>query len=99
MKELISIHTLNRKVWAILLGLFPILIVYTVFSIYPIMNSFYYSFMDWNGLGEMTYTGLDNFKEIKDDRIFWKGAYNNLLVLVASVFGQIPIALFVVLYY
>jgi raffinose/stachyose/melibiose transport system permease protein len=53
--------------------------------------------MDWDGLGQMRYIGLENFKEIMYDRIFWKGAYNNLLVLLASVFGQIPIALLIAL--
>ncbi len=80
-----------------MLGMLPALLIYSLFSIFPIFNSFYYSFMDWDGLGKMTFIGLDNFKEILTDRIFWKGAYNNLLILLASVFGQVPIALFVAL--
>ncbi len=97
LKGLGFIHTLNRKVWAIALGLSPVLIIYTVFSVLPIFNSFYYSFMDWNGLGKMHFIGFGNFKEIIADRIFWKGAQNNLYVLIASVFGQVPIALFIAL--
>jgi len=63
----------------------------------PIVNSFYYSLMSWDGLGEMKFIGLANFGEVLSDRIFWKGAYNNILVLLASVFGQVPIALAIAL--
>lgn len=90
-------HTLNQKKWAILFGMLPALLIYSVFSVLPIFNSFYYSFMDWDGLGAMSYIGLDNFREILAEPIFWQSAYNNLLVLLASVFGQVPIALFVAL--
>jgi raffinose/stachyose/melibiose transport system permease protein len=49
--------------------------------------------MDWNGFGPMEFVGLQNFIDIAKDPIFWKSVKNNIFVVIASVFGQIPIAL------
>ncbi|TDQ42944.1 carbohydrate ABC transporter permease [Aureibacillus halotolerans] len=90
-------HILSRNKGAILLGLAPALILYVVFAILPIVISFYYSLMDWDGLSEMEFIGLANFTEALNDDVFWQALVNNLYVVGASVFGQIPIALFVAL--
>lgn len=86
-------HILQRNKLAILIGLVPALLIYLIFSIIPILISIYYSFMDWNGFGSMKFVGLQNFIDIAKDPIFWKSVKNNLFVVIASVFGQIPIAL------
>ncbi len=41
----------------------------------------------------MEYVGLANFRAILNDSVFWLSVRNNLIVVAASVFGQIPIAL------
>ncbi|MBB5325741.1 raffinose/stachyose/melibiose transport system permease protein [Anoxybacillus tepidamans] len=87
-------HLLSQKKWPILIGLAPAIIVYFLFAIIPIVISFYYSLMDWDGFTKMTFVGLANFKEVFNDPIFWQSLKNNLYVLAASVFGQVPIALF-----
>jgi raffinose/stachyose/melibiose transport system permease protein len=38
---------------------------------------------------------MNNFKEIMLDKVFWKSFKNNMMVVVASVFGQIPIGLII----
>jgi len=86
-------HILQRNKLAILIGLVPALLIYLIFSIIPILISIYYSFMDWNGFGAMKFVGLQNFIDIAKDPVFWKSLKNNLFVVAASVFGQIPIAL------
>src|SRR5690625_6687892 len=85
----------GKSKWVIVLGIFPALLIYIVFGIVPIIQSFYYSVMEWDGLTEMTFIGLDNFKKIFKDPIFWNSAKNNIYVVAASVLGQIPIALFI----
>ncbi len=84
---------LLKKPWIIAVGVIPALIIYLIFSIVPIFISFYYSFMSWNGFSEMQFIGLGNFKEVFQDSVFWLSVRNNILVVLASVFGQIPIAL------
>lgn len=85
----------GKSKWIIVFGLFPALLIYVIFGIVPIIQSFYYSVMDWDGMTEMTFIGLDNFKKIFSDPIFWNSAKNNIYVVMASVLGQIPIALFI----
>ncbi|WP_078552568.1 carbohydrate ABC transporter permease [Bacillus alkalicellulosilyticus] len=84
---------LLKNPWKIGLGILPALIIYSVFSIVPIFISFYYSFMSWNGFSPMEFVGIRNYVAILQDNIFWLSVRNNVLVVVASVFGQLPIAL------
>lgn len=83
----------NKKY--IIIGLLPALLFYTVFVIYPIVRSFFYGFYDWNGLRQPVYIGLKNFKDILTDQVFWLSFKNNIFVVVASVFGQIPLGLII----
>jgi len=39
----------------------PALVMYTIFVLYPLALSVYYSFHRWNGIGSMTFVGLDNY--------------------------------------
>ena len=90
-------HLVKRRKIAIILGILPALLVYVVFAIYPIIQSFYYSLMDWDGFSEMTFVGMDNFSKLFQDPLFWNSVKNNLFVVIASVLGQVPIALFIAL--
>ncbi|TDQ37734.1 carbohydrate ABC transporter permease [Aureibacillus halotolerans] len=90
-------HNSMKRSWFIVLGLLPALLVYTVFAILPILQSFYYSLMEWDGFSDMVFVGLDNFKELFQDELFWNSMKNNVLVVLASVLGQVPIALFIAL--
>lgn len=81
----------NKKY--IVLGLLPALLIYTVFIIYPILNSFYYGFFDWNGLGTPIFTGFKNIQNVLQAPVFWNAFKNNIMVVLASIFGQIPIGL------
>ncbi|MGG3941848.1 sugar ABC transporter permease [Peribacillus psychrosaccharolyticus] len=90
-------HLAKKSKFAIIIGLLPALLLYTIFAIVPILQSFYYSLMEWNGFSEMKFVGLSNFKTLFQDPLFWKSAKNNLFVVIASVLGQIPIALIIAL--
>jgi raffinose/stachyose/melibiose transport system permease protein len=79
----------------IIIGLLPALLFYVVFVIYPIGRSFYYGFFDWNGLSTPQFIGLANFKEILTDPVFFQSLKNTLYIVVASVFGQLPIGLII----
>jgi raffinose/stachyose/melibiose transport system permease protein len=83
----------NKKY--IIIGLLPALLFYTIFVLYPIVRSFFYGFYDWNGLSQPVYIGLKNFKEILSDQIFWVSFKNNIFIVVASIFGQIPLGLII----
>lgn len=74
-------------------GLLPALLIFSFFVIVPIVWSAYYGFFDWKGIGAMKFIGFGNYAEIVQDPIFWQSFRNNLIVVAASVFGQVPIAL------
>lgn len=74
-------------------GLLPALLLFVFFVIIPIVWSAYYGFFDWKGIGQPKFIGMDNFAEVVRDPIFWRSFKNNMLIVVASVFGQVPIAL------
>ena len=64
--------TVLKKKSTILMFLTPALIVYTAIVFVPIIWSAVYGFFDWNGVGEMTFVGLDNYiKMLFEDRYFW----------------------------
>lgn len=90
-------HLAKRTKMALWIGLLPALLLYTVFAIVPILQSFYYSLMEWNGFTEMKFVGFDNFIRLFGEPLFWNSAKNNLYVVAASVAGQVPLALVIAL--
>ncbi len=74
-------------------ALVPSMFIYSVFVIVPIVWSAYYGFFNWSGIGEASFIGFANYIEVFQDSIFWHSLKNNLIIILASVFGQVPIAL------
>lgn len=79
------------------LFLVPALFMLTTFSIYPILESFIWSFQDYNLItGEGVAIGLDNFKFIFQDERFWSSLKNSLMfiifVLPANIFLPMVLA-------
>lgn len=78
----------------IALFLFPALILFLLFVVYPVFRSLYFSMYDWNGLGPATdFVGLQNFKDILADKVFLKALRNALLIIGFSLGAQLPLAL------
>lgn len=81
----------NKK--AIVLFLAPALIFYTAIVMFPILQTFNYSFFEWNGISEKTFIGLDNFQKILHDRVFKKALWNNLIYIIEVMSIQIFVGL------
>ncbi|HZG83709.1 sugar ABC transporter permease [Paenibacillus sp.] len=77
----------------IVLSLLPAIAIYVLFVFVPVVWSAYYGFYDWPGIGDKRFIGFANYVEIFHDPIFWRALKNNLLFVLASVFGQVPLAL------
>ena len=75
----------------------PALIFFLIFVIWPILQSFWISFHDWSGFGEMTWAGLENYRTLFRDPKFAVSIVNNVkwffLSLLAPVLGLV-LALF-----
>lgn len=76
----------------------PALLIYTMFVLIPVGQSIYNSFFYWSSpLLEPEFCGLQNFRQLLFDRIFWLALGNNLFLLAGSLLIQLPIALCIAL--
>ncbi len=72
----------------------PVIIIMAIFIIYPIISTFSISMFDWNGISKnRDFVGLENWKELIRDRVFWFAFKNNLTLMICSIAIQIPIAI------
>lgn len=87
----------HKNKFMILLGILPALSIYLVFCIIPIIFSVFFSLTDWDGLTQFNFIGLANFARLLRDKIFWNAFKNNIIVVLASIFGQVPLGLMLAL--
>ena len=84
----------SAKTRAVLLLLPPALVLFSLFVIAPLVSAGYYSFFHWNGYGTPhDFVGFRNYSRAFNHSIFWVSVRNTLVLLVVSIFIQMPIAL------
>jgi len=72
----------------------PTLVLYTLFTIWPIFASYYYSLLDWNGFDQAgIYVGLANYGEVLHDPLFWNAFKNTFLFVFVTVPIRVSLAL------
>ncbi|WP_442935550.1 carbohydrate ABC transporter permease [Nitratireductor sp. CH_MIT9313-5] len=71
--------------------------MFLIYVLVPIVESFWISFHDWDGLGAMSWIGMGNYIELLDDDTFYVSLWNNLLWLVLYLLS-IPAGLAVALF-
>lgn len=76
----------------------PAFFLYTLFMIIPIFIAMYYSFFQWNGITDMKFIGLDNYKTIllgsKLSKTFYNALFNNFKYLACVLLIITPIQIF-----
>jgi raffinose/stachyose/melibiose transport system permease protein len=88
---------ISRRRWqemrAAYLFLFPALAVYLLFVFWPVVQSIYFGFFEWNGLGkQMTFIGLDNYVHMfARDQVFQLSLRNSIVATL--VLALLPTAL------
>ncbi len=80
----------NKK--AILIFTLPTLIIFTLIVFYPIIQTFYRSFYDWDGLGKATFSGLENYINLFRDDLFYQSTLNGFIFAAILVTLQIGAA-------
>lgn len=84
-----------RREWWIYLFLAPMLIGFGMYTIYPILASWWYSFLDWDGFAlQGTFIGLDNYRRVVQDDLFWNAFSNSFVFLLVAVPVRVGLALF-----
>ncbi len=61
------------------------IIGFSVFTLYPVVASLYYSFCDYSVLQRPLWTGLENYRTLVADDVFWLSLRNTLYFAGAAV--------------
>lgn len=72
----------------------PAILVYLAVIAFPVIASIYLGFNDYNVFNfenPLTWVGLQHYKDIFTDEYFYVSLKNNLIIVVISVFVQIPL--------
>jgi len=79
------------------LFLAPGVLIFLLYVIIPILQSIWISFYEWDGLGEATWVGLQNYVDLLDDDSFYTSLKNNVIWLVLYLLA-IPAGLAIALF-
>lgn len=89
MKNLLKNLSDNQTV-AISLFLLPALLGTLIFIIIPVLCSFGLSFAKWDLLNPIAFVGLENYKNLFNDKVFYQTLVNTIVFAIStSVFGVI----------
>lgn len=76
------------------LMIFPYFLLYIAFGLFPILFSLGVSFTSWDGIGDVIFIGLANYKRVfTQDKFFYKSLWNTIILLVISTPIQIILGL------
>ncbi|WP_432969818.1 carbohydrate ABC transporter permease [Dactylosporangium sp. CA-233914] len=88
---------LRQRIWAHrghYLFLLPTLVLFCLFTAWPMIASWYYAFFNWDGISAATdFVGWDNFVDVVTNPRFWNAFKNSLIFSVVAIFVQLPLAL------
>lgn len=67
----------------------PALLLIMVLIYVPIVLTGYYGLMRWDGIGEMTYIGFENYTRLLTDQDFWRSTLHSFLLAAFSALSLI----------
>lgn len=81
----------NRWIYIFLL---PTIVLYGLYTLWPIVASYGYSFVDWNGFqAEKTFIGFENYQRVFADPLFWNSFTITVLFMLVTVPMRVSLAL------
>ncbi|MFP4661827.1 MAG: carbohydrate ABC transporter permease [Halanaerobiales bacterium] len=86
-------NLIHSKKFVIFIFLLPASFFCILYLVAPIPLSAYYSFLDWDGMGQGTFVGLANWSRLLNDEIFWHSVVNNFKLVFLSLVVQIPMGI------
>lgn len=75
---------MNKSNWTGFVFASPWIIGFLAFTLYPLCASLYYGFTDFNVFQPPRFVGLDNYRDLMGDDLFWKSIRNTLYLTVIS---------------
>jgi len=94
-KGLSSINYFISKRLTPYLFISPFFILFLVFWVWPIIMSFYYSLLRWDGMSEPIFIGILNYKKLFSDSLFYQALKNTLILTFSYELILIPLCLIV----
>ncbi len=83
----------RKRLGVVFLFVAPALVLYSLYTLYPVVTSVWYSLLDWNGIGASKFVGLDNWRQLLHDDNVLSSLRNTLVILAASFAVEIPAGL------
>ena len=77
------------------LFILPFFLLFLVFQLIPIIWTFYISLTNWKGIGSPKFCGLDNYKKIMIDNMFWESLGNTVVYWISGVLLILVLALLI----
>ncbi|WP_329390751.1 carbohydrate ABC transporter permease [Streptomyces sp. NBC_01716] len=71
-------------------SMLPALVLFALFFLVPLVVLAVTAFSRWGGV-DFAFTGLDNYRQLFSDPVFWKAAGNTLFYCGASMVIQVPL--------
>ncbi len=90
-----SRHVVGRDLFWAYLMIAPLMLGLLVFYIWPVFQTFYFSFTKWGAFGKYHWTGLSNYAQLLLDPDLGGALRNTLIFTVLSVPGGIALSLLV----
>ncbi|HDN67663.1 MAG TPA: sugar ABC transporter permease [Firmicutes bacterium] len=82
-----------RQEWGSYLLCAPTLTLFLVFMVYPVLYLVRLSFYQWDGITQMRFIGLENYRRLLTDPIWWKALGNALIYVLAKLLIELSLAL------
>ncbi len=70
----------------------PFVVVFLIFSVYPVFRVLYLSFNYYKGFGEVEFAGLANYTRVLTDKYFWISLWNTVRIWGVNIVLQLGIA-------
>lgn len=70
----------------------PFVVVFLIFSVYPVLRTLYLSFTNFRGFGEATWTGITNYARVITDKFFWTAIWNTVKIWGVNIILQLGLA-------
>jgi len=81
--------TTRRGRWSMLLWVAPAVLLLIVFVYYPVVENLRLSLFRWSAFSKEVFIGLDNYRTMAADPVFWSSLFNNVAYAVVSVVFQV----------
>lgn len=69
----------------------PLMLGLIIFYVWPVFQTFFYSFTEWGAFGKYKWTGIDNYEKLLTDTNLLKAFRNTLIYIIFTV----PVGIFI----